>query len=1055
MTSLALAKISISTICQAAILDEEGYNAFVEARSGATTDEEVEEYLGLLHASFVRSGDIEKLKKAIKRSHEWASATPDGHDHRSNKQQIVDNLSHCLNFYIRERIEYKEGFIVFVPDSKSMQTAREAQAMMYSADVELQKYDDNGDLDHLQRALGHALASIGIMGVIFNPMLALKVADVCDKAFNATNNPMHLGMAVAYASMGALFMHEKFLDRASRLMSLCDYLLTWSSQEGEDLEGDLANEVIRILHHLVQNANALQVGGPHAISPSEHTGALGRLGRAYGQRSVRLGSSDDLRNSIKFLEQALSLAGSENPRRELWLSHLASSYLQQYARHNLEDDLDLAIKYYEESSALPFNAGTQLVNDNRNIQSTHLSEALRSRYVLKENPDDMTRGIAAARQGAENFTGEHPDRAWSFTVYSKWMTHKYKVTNSIGDLNIGLEYAHKAVSAVPRQHAHSAHWQIRLGELYRLRFKHTGATEDGDAELATLLQAWDTAKQTKCGPSVFIKAATHLGSILGSKGARQNWELASTVLAEAVARMHDVAILSLQQSDKEWALKRYAGLASEAAAFSLNAGKPALEALKLLDQGRELINNSLMSLRGDVDVLAQKRPDLSTKLLAAWEMKNHSLSSAQLLRQTLMEIRAVEGFESFQEPLGEKEFLSLAQKGPVVVISISSVRGCDAFLITEAGIQLKPLPEVRRATVQGHIPHLTDPLKLPGILEWLWYSICEPCLNDLGFISPVTDGKWPHVWWIPTGGLTLFPFHAAGLHHRTPSDSVIDRVVSSYGTSLKALHYQRGLKPKKSESKHALLVAMPITHGCLDLPYVSDEVHTLGPICESMGLNPLMDSQSRAKILSDLCKSTIFHFAGHGNVRTTEPSLSSLRLNILDDCQLTVGDIQDLRLHEDPPFMAYLSACSTGVVRRGDLADEGIHLAGAFQLAGFRHVICTLWNVNDHCCVEVAKIVYETLRAGGTPLSDKAAREGLHFALRSLRSKSANELGSQKTVSEMHIGKPSETAQQIICEPTPAQLDSTDRIQVLVVNSVSSVKPPGNFLWVPFVHFGS
>ena len=42
-----------------------------------------------------------------------------------------------------------------------------------------------------------------------------------------------------------------------------------------------------------------------------------------------------------------------------------------------------------------------------------------------------------------------------------------------------------------------------------------------------------------------------------------------------------------------------------------------------------------------------------------------------------------------------------------------------------------------------------------------------------------------------------------------------------------------------------------------------------------------------------------------------------------------------------------LSACTTAMARAGMLREEVIHLATAFQLAEFPHVIGTLWNIND------------------------------------------------------------------------------------------------------------
>jgi hypothetical protein len=68
--------------------------------------------------------------------------------------------------------------------------------------------------------------------------------------------------------------------------------------------------------------------------------------------------------------------------------------------------------------------------------------------------------------------------------------------------------------------------------------------------------------------------------------------------------------------------------------------------------------------------------------------------------------------------------------------------------------------------------------------------------------------------------------------------------------------------------------------------------------------------------------------------------------------------------------VAYLSACSTA--NHGTrYADEVLHLASAFQLAGFRHVIASLWQLDDDTAAEAARSFYRELPR--TPVADDAA----------------------------------------------------------------------------------
>jgi CHAT domain-containing protein len=57
-------------------------------------------------------------------------------------------------------------------------------------------------------------------------------------------------------------------------------------------------------------------------------------------------------------------------------------------------------------------------------------------------------------------------------------------------------------------------------------------------------------------------------------------------------------------------------------------------------------------------------------------------------------------------------------------------------------------------------------------------------------------------------------------------------------------------------------------------------------------------------------------------------------------------------------------------------------MAAAFQLAGYRHVIATLWPIGDRSAVQLADDIYRMLSAERT-IDDAAA--ALHTATRRLR----------------------------------------------------------------------
>ncbi|MCF0077134.1 CHAT domain-containing protein [Streptomyces lomondensis] len=129
------------------------------------------------------------------------------------------------------------------------------------------------------------------------------------------------------------------------------------------------------------------------------------------------------------------------------------------------------------------------------------------------------------------------------------------------------------------------------------------------------------------------------------------------------------------------------------------------------------------------------------------------------------------------------------------------------------------------------------------------------------------------------------------------------------------------------------------------------------------------------------------HFACHGRNDGQAPSRSALVLHDHDRAPMTVLDISRMRL--PAAEFAYLSACSTMRTGAG-LSDEAIHITGAFQLAGYRNVVGTLWNIRDDLAVDMAERVYTPL-AHGAPVGDEEIARALHAATTELRARHPGE----------------------------------------------------------------
>ena len=234
-----------------------------------------------------------------------------------------------------------------------------------------------------------------------------------------------------------------------------------------------------------------------------------------------------------------------------------------------------------------------------------------------------------------------------------------------------------------------------------------------------------------------------------------------------------------------------------------------------------------------------------------------------------------------------------------------------------------------------------------------------------------------------------------------------------------------------------------------DLQFATQEIHELERLCSSMKSQVIKPLPYKEEVLSALSSCTIFHFAGHGFANSSDPSKSHLLLNDWETEPLTVASLLEINLRKQAPFLAYLSACGTGQIKQGKFIDESLHLISACQLAGFRHVVGTLWEVNDEVCVDMARIMYERMKDEG--ITDKSVSSGLHQATRELRDRWLSALAKSRC--EHRLVREAITSWAGNEAGTMVSRDGDERYgQLLRDADLDEERGPAN--WVPYFHFG-
>ncbi|MFJ8668841.1 CHAT domain-containing protein [Streptomyces sp. NPDC093600] len=771
-----------------------------------------------------------------------------------------------------------------------------------------------------------------------------------------------------------------------------------------------------------------------ATVSARHTGVGGvltNLGSALMTRVRITGDRSWLAEAVAVLRRAVDESPPTSFERAVVLTNLAEALRVRYEYTGEQADADEAAGLLREAIALEHG-----VRHGRDLARVNLGVLLHSlalpAHALDQDADPAA--LAEARDVLEDAVAslddDHPRRSLALMnlaatcVIAAELADHETGPAARSALDRAVSAAREALARVPDGHADQARTQWLLA---RAQLRRTLIGEQADLAEATRL-ASQAAHNPVSPVTVRLLAARVWGDAAAASG--RNAE-ALTAHTYAVGLLPRLAPRSLARTDQEDRLGAGAGLASDAAALALRANDP-VAALTLLEQGRGVLLAQGLEARGDLSRLRAADPALAdefervrdalsvppprpagirTDLTAPGRRpaeddtglpaeSRHAL--ARDWDDLLDRIRRIPGLERFLSPPPVPELLTAGAAGPVVVVNVSQYRS-DALVVTpDGGIDVVPLPALTPAeavtraadflvavddayTATAAPEALVAMRALSDTLEWLWDAVADPVLDRLGLrTTPIDDEPWTRLWWCPTGWLSFLPLHAAGRTRPGSAESVMDRVVSSYTPTLRALVRARRAPATAATSHPApLVVTLAETPGANPLPGASHEARLLRELfpgaVELAGAAATVDAVRR-----ELPARPWVHFSCHGVSDPIEPSTSGL---ILHDGRLTALDAAAQR--PDEAVLAVLSACSTA---QGGLLlpDESVHLASSFQLAGYPHVISTLWPVADKVATRVTERFY-------TALADDLARDrpidpamALHAPVRALRARFAH-----------------------------------------------------------------
>ncbi|MET0131979.1 MAG: CHAT domain-containing tetratricopeptide repeat protein [Kibdelosporangium sp.] len=849
----------------------------------------------------------------------------------------------------------------------------------------------------IDRAIGYGLQALeasatggsDVAAVLGNIAMALRTR------YERTSSLTDLEEAVAYARAAVESDSDNNAETVRLLQNLAAVLIIRYERLTEAGDLDEAITAARTAARLVRT------------DAPERPVVASILGSALRGRFEATGVLSDLDEAIAAHWQAVATTRQEDRQRAQRLADLAVALIRRFSRTNAKSDIEQAVTCAREASA----AGPA----DRAYVSSVLGHVLIMRHQRTSAAADLNEAVIALRSAVRQAPEGHADRAQYLTTLGHALYQRFRRERAAADIAEAIRIQQEAIDAAPLESDSRAAALTnlalalaedgRLGEAITLaraalrefppgHRRHASSNSllgrllQANGELEEAFACYATAATAPhAEPSVVVKASWEAGAIIARSSPARAADLVETALRIRVEstsrRMRRDYLQHTLGTDG-------GGLAADAAALALAAGSPE-RALRLLELGRGMMFSQALDTRDELTDLRAGHPDLAARFVDIREQLDqpenpfggaadrHTLARA--FDAALAEIRALPGFADFLLPA--EIDLSCAAEGPIAVVNTSRF-GCAAILVTSYGIKALPLPELDDVLGQiddfFHALETSNQNALHAVLEWLWDAAAEPILDAIG-CDRTPGARWPRLWWVASGPVGFLPLHAAG-YHRRRGRSVLDRVISSYTPTIRSLQYARGRMVPAAVSG-ALVVSMPTTPGMAEpLPHVSAEATE---VCRRVPGSTLLSNvpgtgfsglATKSNVLFHLDSCAISHFACHASSHA-DPSQSGLLLDDHQSDPLTVSSLAPSGA--GLAQLAYLSACQTAFTPAIELVDEAIHLPSAFQLAGYAHVVGTLWPVND----AVASFVAADFYAGLGDTSDSA--RALHHAVRGVR----------------------------------------------------------------------
>ncbi|MDG6106955.1 CHAT domain-containing protein [Dactylosporangium aurantiacum] len=841
------------------------------------------------------------------------------------------------------------------------------------------RFGDPADI-HAAVAAGRHAAELAPAGHPDRARILANLGNALQRRFELTGDMQDLTAAVAAGRAAVESTPAGHLDRPGRQASLANTLLTRFLRTGDrdDLDDAIATggEAVAAADghpnsgmYLSNLGTAFQVRFDWAgqladlstavdllrravsATPPDHVdrpARLSNLSTAYSTRASRTGDPADVDAAVAALREAFGAIPADHPDRPGIMSNLANVLWRRFSTSGESADLAEAVDLLGAAVA-----ATPPDHTDRALYCSNLGNALRDRFSRTADPADIAGAVDAGTEAVRRTPTDHASRPVYLTNLSNALRDRFEHAVDPADLTAAIEVSREATVLTAADHPDRAGRLLNLANALWARFEWSGDRADVDATITL------SAEAAGLTPRDHPARAGRLCNLANALLARSDRGGDPRDLAEAAR--HFAEGLGLETATPAWRVRCGVGLARLAAdRGDWETAGPAWE--------------TVLSLLPLVVDRGLSRSDRQHNLRAFATVSTGAAAAALALGRPGQAWQALEQGRGvlLGQALDTSADHGLRRQHPGLAQEMSRVRA----LLNDESVSS---PDIRRQARRD------------------WEVLTRTLRTKAGYER---FGELPTTGELraAAGGGTVVALNVTAWR----CDALL---VSGDGVDTCPLPDLTGADAVARAQELLTAVRRP---DWTTNPVMSDVLAwlwdtTVEPILAHLGHFTAPDGElPRVWWLATGPLSVLpIHAAGrHGGAaggtaldRVVSSYAPTVRLLARARGRLSVRDV--VRLDLPDAYLAFLSACTTAFGGTA-LLDESIHIASAFQAAGFAHVVGTLWEVDDHYGLEFAQRVYGQVTSGTTTAN------AVHRAARAARDRYPN--NPHLWASHIHLG---------------------------------------------------